>query len=108
MTELLERALVALWSVVASQQLIATAFRAIDLMETTSLRAKCPAISTLKAFKMQNKSAQILRIAGELVLRLRAPAHACHGAANFRGQPLDMLRIQGRVQKVQSTASECR
>jgi hypothetical protein len=77
-------------------------------METTGLRAKCAAISTVKAFKMQNESAQILRIAGELVLRLRAPAHAGHSAANFRGQPVDMLRIQGRVQKVQSTASECR
>jgi hypothetical protein len=69
-------------------------------METASLRAKGAAISTVKAFKMQNKSARILRIAGELVLRLCAPAHVCHGAANFRGQPVDMLRIQGRVQKV--------
>jgi hypothetical protein len=69
-------------------------------MKTASLRAKCAVISTVKVFKMQDKGPQILRIASELMLRLRAPAHACQSAANFCGQPVNMLRIQGRVQKV--------
>ena len=77
-------------------------------MSAASLSAKRPAITAAEMFEMQNKDLQILRIARKLVFRLCAPAHVRYGVTNFCGQPVDVLRIQGRVQKVQSTASECR
>jgi hypothetical protein len=69
--------LVPLGSVITSQQAIAATCRDINLMQATSLRAKCAAITAVKVFKMQNKGPRILRVASELVLRLRAPAHVC-------------------------------
>jgi len=39
-------------------------------MQAASLRAKLSAIAAAEMFEMQDKDPQILRIAGELVLRL--------------------------------------
>jgi len=66
------------------------------------------AVTAAEVFEMQNKDPQILRIASKLVLRLCAPAHVRYGVTNFCGQPVDMLRIQRRVQKMQAAASERR
>ena len=57
---------------------------------------------------MQNKDSRILRIASKLVFRLCAPAHVRYGVTNFCGQPVDVLRIQSRVQKMHAAASERR
>src|SRR5438132_1567167 len=57
-------------SVVSPRQPIAAACRCIDLMQAASLRAKLTAITAAEVFEMQDKGPQILRIAGELVLRL--------------------------------------
>jgi hypothetical protein len=77
-------------------------------MQAASPRATGMPISAAEVFKMQNKNPQILRIARKLVLRLWAPAHVRHGVTNFCGQPVDVLRIQSRVQKMHAAASERR
>jgi hypothetical protein len=66
------------------------------------------AVTAAEVFEMQNKDSQILRIASKLVFRLCAPAHVRYGATNFCGQPIDVLRIQSRVQKMHTAASERR
>jgi len=66
------------------------------------------AVTAAEVFEMQNKDSQILRIASELVFRLCAPAHVRYGVTNFCGQPVNVLRIQRRVQKMYAAASERR
>src|SRR5215472_12682174 len=56
--------------IMTAHQAITAACRFIDLMQAASLRAKHTAITAAEVFEMQDKDAQILRIAGELVLRL--------------------------------------
>ena len=74
-------------------------------MQAASLRATRTAFTAAEVFEMQNKDSQILRIASELVLRLSAPARVRYGVTNFCGQPVDVLRIQSRVQKMQTAAA---
>ena len=63
------------------------------------------AVTAAEVFEMQNKNSQILRIASKLVFRLSAPAHVRYGVTNFCGQPVDVLRIQSRIQKMQAAAA---
>src|SRR5262245_56169870 len=97
--------LVALWTVITSQQSIVAVCPCINLMQAASLSATRTAFTAAEVFEMQNKDSQILGIASELVLRLSAPAHAHYGITNFCGQPVDVLRIQSRVQKMQAAAA---
>jgi hypothetical protein len=62
------------------------------------------AVTATEVFEMQNKNSQILRIASKLVFRLGAPAHVRYGVTNFCGQPVDVLRIQSGIQKMQAAA----
>jgi hypothetical protein len=66
------------------------------------------AVTAAQVFKMQNKDPQILRIASKLVFRLCAPAHVRYGVTNFCGQPVDMLRIQSGIQKMEAAANKRR
>jgi hypothetical protein len=63
------------------------------------------AVTAAEVFEMQNKNSQILRIASKLVFGLGAPAHVRYGVTNFYGQPVDVLRIQSRIQKMQAAAA---
>jgi hypothetical protein len=63
------------------------------------------AVTAAEVFEMQNKNSQILRIASKLVFRLGALAHVRYGVTNFCGQPVDVLRIQSRIQKMQAAAA---
>jgi hypothetical protein len=49
---------------------------------------------------MQDKDAQILRISGELVVRLWVPTHMRQSVVNFGGQAADVLRIPSGVQEM--------
>jgi hypothetical protein len=66
------------------------------------------AVTAAEVLEMQSEDPQILRIASKLVFRLCAPAHVRYGVTNLCGQPVDVLRIQSRVQKTQAAASEPR
>jgi len=50
-------------------------------------------------------AAEVFEIASKLVFRLGAPAHVRYGVTNFYGQPVDVLRIQSRIQKMQAAAA---
>ena len=66
------------------------------------------AVTAAEVFEMQDKDPQILRIASKLVSRLCTPAHVRYGVTNFCGQPVDVLRIQSRVQKMYAAPSQRR
>src|SRR5262245_21353822 len=65
--------LIALWSVITSQQ--PTVCPCINSMQAASLSATRTAITAAEVFEMQDKDPRTLRIAGELVLRLWVSAH---------------------------------
>jgi len=77
-------------------------------MQAASPRASRTAVTTSEVLEMQNKDLRILRIGSKLVFRLCTPAHVRYGVTNFCGQPVDVLRIQSRVQKMHAAASERR